>query len=107
MTRSRFGEGVAVLGIDPGTSITGFGVVRIDRRRQAELVECGVIRTSSKAPLVARIREIHEAILELISEFEPATMSVEDVFQGKNVRSALTLGHAPWGHSPGGCSTGR
>ncbi|MDH3223752.1 MAG: crossover junction endodeoxyribonuclease RuvC [Gemmatimonadota bacterium] len=94
MKVSRFGEGVIVLGVDPGTAITGFGIVRVDRRRQADLVECGVIRTSSKAPLVARIREIHEALLELITEFSPAAMSVEDVFQGKNVRSALTLGHA-------------
>lgn len=94
MKASRHGEGVVVLGVDPGTAITGFGVVRVDRRRRAELVECGVIRTSSKAPLVARIREIHEALLELIAEFAPAAMSVEDVFQGKNVRSALTLGHA-------------
>ena len=94
MNRSRFGEGVGVLGIDPGTAVTGFGVIRVDRRRHAELLECGVIRTSSKAPLVARIREIHEAVLELIAEFQPVTMSVEDVFQGKNVQSALTLGHA-------------
>lgn len=83
-----------VLGIDPGTAITGFGVVRVDRRRRTELIACGVVRTSPKAPLVARICEIHEALVGLVAEYEPAVMSVEDVFQGKNVRSALTLGHA-------------
>ncbi|NIP59487.1 MAG: crossover junction endodeoxyribonuclease RuvC, partial [Gemmatimonadetes bacterium] len=58
------------------------------------LVECGVIRTSSNEALPARIREIFEEVREIIERFEPGTVAVEDVFQGKNVRSALTLGHA-------------
>lgn len=74
--------------------MTGFGVVRIDRRRRADLIECGVIRTSSKAPLVARICELYESLAGLVAEYDPAVMSIEEVFQGKNVRSALTLGHA-------------
>ena len=83
-----------LLGVDPGTAVTGFGVVRVNRRRQAELLECGVVRTSARAPLPVRLREIHEAICELLAQFSPVAVSVEDVFQGKNVRSALTLGHA-------------
>lgn len=82
------------LGIDPGTAATGFGAVRVDRRRRAELVECGVVRTSAGAALAERLRQIHEAVAELVDEFEPEAMSVENVFQDKNVRSALTLGHA-------------
>ncbi len=82
------------LGIDPGTAVTGFGVVRVDDRRRAELVECGVVRTSPRAALAVRLREIHEAVAALVAEFSPAAVAVEDVFQGKNVRSALTLGHA-------------
>ncbi len=89
------GEDCSVLlGIDPGTAVTGFGVVTVDRRRRAELVACGVVRTSPKAPLVARLLEIHEAVAGLISEFAPAVMSIESAFYGKNVRSALTLGQA-------------
>lgn len=94
MINSRHGEDCVILGVDPGTAVTGFGLVRLNRRREAVLVECGVIRTSSKAPLLVRIREIYESVDELITEFSPAAMSVEDVFYGKNVRSALTLGHA-------------
>ena len=86
--------GGVLLGVDPGTAATGFGVVRVDRRRRAALLECGVVRTSSRAPLPVRLREIHEAVGELLAKFAPVAMSVEDVFQGKNVRSALTLGHA-------------
>ncbi len=82
-----------VLGIDPGTALTGYGVVA--RSGDAvSLMECGVIRTSSQKPLAARIREIFEGTRALIERFEPEVVSVEDVFQGKNVRSALTLGHA-------------
>lgn len=74
--------------------MTGFGLVRMDERRRGELLECGVIRTSSKAHLHVRIREIFESVQELLDRHAPSAMAVEDVFQGKNVRSALTLGHA-------------
>ncbi|MCY4397896.1 MAG: crossover junction endodeoxyribonuclease RuvC [Gemmatimonadetes bacterium] len=87
-------DGGVLLGIDPGTAVMGFGVVTVDRRRRTELVACGVVRTSPKTPLVARLLEIHDAVAELISEFAPAVMSVESAFYGKNVRSALTLGQA-------------
>lgn len=83
-----------VLGIDPGTAVTGFGVVEADRRRRGKLVQCGVIRTSADAALPRRLRELYEAVAELIQEFNPVAMAIEDVFQGKNVRSALTLGQA-------------
>ena len=58
------------------------------------LMECGVIRTSAGEPLAQRIREIYDAIRELIDRHRPFAVSVEDVFQGKNVKSALKLGHA-------------
>jgi crossover junction endodeoxyribonuclease RuvC len=58
------------------------------------LMECGVIRTSAGEPLPQRIREIYDAIKELIDRHRPFVVSVEDVFQGKNVKSALKLGHA-------------
>lgn len=86
--------GWVLLGVDPGTAITGYGVVRVDRRRRAALLQCGVVRTSSGAALPVRLRQIHEAVAKLVAEFRPAAMSVENVFQGKNARSALTLGHA-------------
>lgn len=83
-----------VLGIDPGTAITGYGVVTKREDRSLALLECGVIRTSSAEPLPKRIREIFEGVQEVIERFQPGAVAVEDVFQGKNVRSALTLGHA-------------
>ena len=83
-----------VLGIDPGTSITGYGVVARRGGGAVALVECGVIRTSAGEPLVQRIREIYDATAALIRRHRPSAVSVEEVFHGKNAQSALKLGHA-------------
>ncbi len=83
-----------ILGIDPGTAVTGYGVVARTGGSAPSLVECGVVRTSPGQPLAVRIKEIFGEVCELIDRFAPAVMVVEDVFQGKNVKSALTLGHA-------------
>lgn len=83
-----------VLGIDPGTGVTGFGVVARRSGGAVSLVECGVIRTSPREPLPTRIREIYEEVSALIDRHRPVAVAVENVFQGKNARSALSLGHA-------------
>ncbi len=89
------GDGRCVLlGIDPGTAVTGFGVVSVGARRRAALLRCGVIRTSPKSALALRLMEIHDGVAALIDEFSPAALSIESTFYGKNVRSALTLGQA-------------
>lgn len=83
-----------VLGIDPGTAATGYGVVVRGDGDAVSLLECGVIRTSPGEALPTRIREIFEGVTEIIGRFGPSALSIENVFQGKNVKSALTLGHA-------------
>jgi crossover junction endodeoxyribonuclease RuvC len=85
---------VIVLGIDPGTAVTGYGVVRGDGATQPMLLECGVIRTHARAPLATRLREIHDGITDLIARHSPDMMAVEDVFYAKNVRTTVVLGHA-------------
>jgi crossover junction endodeoxyribonuclease RuvC len=82
-----------VLGIDPGTAVTGYGVVRYDGRL-ATLVECGVIRTTPRDPLPQRLLVVHEGVSELIARHRPDTLAVEDVFYAKNVRTTIVLGHA-------------
>ena len=83
-----------VLGIDPGTATTGYGVVRGDGPGLASLVECGVIRTRARDPLAARLREIYDGVAELLARHRPDALSVEDVFYAKNVRTTVVLGHA-------------
>ena len=87
-------DDVLILGIDPGTAATGYGVVARGAGGAVALVECGVIRTSPEKALAHRIREIYDAVVALIERHRPFAMSVEDVFHGKNAQSALKLGHA-------------
>ena len=85
---------VTVLGIDPGTAITGYGIVRKEGRNPLTLVECGVIRTRPRDALPRRLAEIHEGVLELIRRHKPTVLSIEDVFYARNVRTTVVLGHA-------------
>lgn len=82
-----------VLGVDPGTRVTGYGLVEGSARR-ARLLECGVVRTSRGGGLGERLLEIHRGLLEVIDRLEPACVAVEGVFHGQNARTAVVLGHA-------------
>lgn len=94
MTHPQFDKPLVVLGIDPGTAITGYGVVERLHDGSHRLVECGVVRTSPRSPLARRLREIFEGVSELIERHRPAAVAVEGVFFGKNARTAMVLGHA-------------
>ena len=85
-----------VLGIDPGTANTGYGVVRGDGAiiGSVSLVECGVIRTNARQDLATRLRDIYEGVVEVIERHKPDALCVEDVFYAKNVRTTVVLGHA-------------
>ncbi len=84
---------MTVLGVDPGTAATGYGVVIRGDGGAASLAECGVIRTTAGAPLSLRLREIHESLGEVMDRHAPAVVAVEDIFYGKNVRTTVMLGH--------------
>jgi crossover junction endodeoxyribonuclease RuvC len=83
-----------VLGIDPGTAVTGYGIVRKNGRNPLTLVECGVIRTKPRDSLPQRLAEIHEGIADLIRRHSPNVLSIEDIFYARNVRTTVVLGHA-------------
>lgn len=85
---------VVILGIDPGTAITGYGVVRKEGRSPLALIECGVIRTKPRDDLAQRLAEIHDGVLELIRRHNPTVLAIEDIFYARNVRTTVVLGHA-------------
>jgi crossover junction endodeoxyribonuclease RuvC len=85
---------VIVLGIDPGTATTGYGVVAGEPFGSYSLIECGVIRTNARDPLPRRLREIYDDVRALIARHGPDALSIEDVFYAKNVRTTVVLGHA-------------
>jgi crossover junction endodeoxyribonuclease RuvC len=82
-----------VLGIDPGTASTGFGVVRSGAGR-LEAVSGGVISTDAADPPERRLAAISASIDALIAEHTPDALSVEDIFFGRNVRTAFAVGQA-------------
>lgn len=83
-----------VLGVDPGTAVTGYGVVTRGGDGVVALQECGVVRTQSRAPLPERLRDIYEGVLDVMERHPPSVVAVEGVFYGKNARTAVVLGHA-------------
>lgn len=84
-----------ILGLDPGTAATGYGVVRrVEGPRQVVLVECGVIRTRARTPLAERLHTIYDGVAELLQRHRPAAVAVEEVFYARNVRTTIVLGHA-------------
>ncbi len=83
-----------VLGIDPGTAATGYGVVVREDGGAVSLVECGVVRTRPAAELSERLLDIHEGLGEVMDRHAPDVVAVESIFYGKNVRSTVMLGHA-------------
>ena len=85
---------IRVLGIDPGTNVTGYGVVDPANGRLGHLIECGVIRTRAKAPLWERLDTLFEGVTQLIDQHEPTALALESVFYSKNIRTTITLGHA-------------
>jgi len=84
---------VKVLGIDPGSSVTGYGLVS-GSRGDLRLHECGVIRADGADELPRRLLGIHRGLGEVLERLDPDRVVVEGVFVGKNARTAATLGHA-------------
>ena len=82
-----------VLGIDPGTRKTGYGVVRKDGSRLTR-IDSGVIRLNDKAPMEERLPELYDRLNEIILANGPDEGAVESLFFSKNANSALKLGHA-------------
>jgi crossover junction endodeoxyribonuclease RuvC len=84
---------VVVLGIDPGTAHTGYGVV-LSRGQELAALDGGVIGTGPDEALERRLARIHAQVCDLIAKYEPAAMAVEDLFFGQNARSAFAVGQA-------------
>lgn len=82
-----------VLGIDPGTANTGYGVVALRRGRTIAL-DGGVIETAAGLPLERRLATIHARVSDLIAEHEPVAIAIEDLYFGANARSAMAVGQA-------------
>lgn len=82
-----------ILGIDPGTVATGYGVLE-NRDDKTTLIDCGVLNTKARSPIGERLSFLYGRLREIISEYQPDAVAVEQPFVAKNARSALAIGRA-------------
>ena len=86
-------ESLRILGIDPGSRATGYGVIT-KKANRLYYVTCGVIRLGDKYVFNDRLKVIFDGLCEVIESHKPSVAAVEDVFVAANPRTALKLGHA-------------
>ena len=84
---------MVILGVDPGSHATGYGVIEAQGSR-CRFLDAGTIRALRTDPLPKRLLTIHQALLEVIDQHKPDAVAVEDVFNARNARSSLILGQA-------------
>lgn len=83
-----------VLGVDPGTVVTGYGVIERNDRGAPRLIECGVIRPAPRARLATRLAQLYLELSQLLVRQAPDVIAVEEAFHGRNARTTLVLGQA-------------
>lgn len=84
---------MTIIGIDPGTITTGFGVIKY-YRNELSLIASGTIKTPKVKEMAPRLESIYNELTRLIREFDPDEFALETAFYGKNVQSALKIGYA-------------
>ena len=82
------------LGIDPGTAIMGWGIVEEDGQGGMRAIAYGALTTPKELPLAQRLQLLHRGLVALIERYQPETAGIEELFFGKNVNTALAVGHA-------------
>lgn len=82
-----------IIGIDPGTGILGFGVIDV-RLGKIKMVTAGVITTPAHTPIDERLEDIFDSLTEIIAETKPDVMSIEKLFFGQNVTTAMSVAQA-------------
>lgn len=84
---------LTILGVDPGSRITGFGVIRVEKGR-LEHINHGVILLDAEQSFPLRMKELGSAFREVMDKYKPQQVVIEKIFLGKNADSAFKLGHA-------------
>lgn len=82
-----------ILGLDPGTATTGFGIISYDGY-EFKLIDFGCIKTKANTPLPERITQIIEDLETILKEFQPDEVSIEEIFFNKNVKTGIQVAHA-------------
>lgn len=84
---------ISILGIDPGLQRTGWGIISIQGTKLG-YIACGVIVSDPHHSLAERLRELHDGLSQVLADYQPDEVAVEETFVNKDARSTLKLGHA-------------
>ena len=82
-----------IFGIDPGTAITGYGVIKTVNST-VQWIDSGVIQTKPSQSLADRLEQIYDCLIGKMTEHQPDRVCIEEAFYGKNVHTTLVLGHS-------------
>lgn len=82
-----------ILGIDPGTNVTGFGIIKFEKNTYSRVIS-GIIKLPSAKPIPERLNTIYNEIDKLIKTYKPDEFAIETAFYGKNIQSTLKIGYA-------------
>jgi crossover junction endodeoxyribonuclease RuvC len=85
---------LVVLGLDPGTATTGYGVICEHEDGRFETLTYGVITTKAKTPMPKRLAQIYDELTALITTYQPDEIAIEELFFGKNVTTGITVAQA-------------
>jgi len=85
---------IRILGIDPGSQITGIGIIDISEKRELNLCYYGCVRTTRNKPLSHRLKQIYSGLTDVITRYQPDFVAVEDIFFSDNVKTAIVMGQA-------------
>ena len=87
-------SGYRILGIDPGTQVTGIGIIDVIEKGRIQLCIYDAIRTKRTNPLAVRLKEIFEGIDYFITKYKPDFVAIEDIFYSENIKTAIVMGQA-------------
>lgn len=86
---------MVILGLDPGTATTGYGIIKAKSKSSPpDVLDFGVIETSSKLEMPERLLKIHTELLKLIKKYKPEVVSVEEIFFNTNDKTAVVVSEA-------------
>ena len=85
---------MAVIGLDPGSAITGYGIIEEVADRSLKVIDYGVIRTSPKMTTAERLKDLYEQLNQILALHRPVSGAVEKLYFQRNVTTAITVGQA-------------
>ncbi len=85
---------MVILGLDPGLATLGYGVIKKEPRKKAEMLDYGVILTPKDENLAVRLCMVEKGLKQIIEKFKPDEIAVEELFFAKNVKTAISVAHA-------------